>query len=91
MGGKGAFPHCLLLSVFLFSVVVSAGESNHRYKDGEPVKLWVNKVGHWFCGYATLELLQASIQLLPITRLQSYWKPAYNCCPLPDFWANSIA
>jgi hypothetical protein len=39
-----------LLQLFLVAVLiqllgVSAGESNHRYKDSEQVILWVNKVG----------------------------------------------
>mmetsp|Transcript_35820 Transcript_35820/g.47291 ORF Transcript_35820/g.47291 Transcript_35820/m.47291 type:complete len:612 (-) Transcript_35820:410-2245(-) len=40
-------PHILLLSLYLFSNLdgIGAGESNHKYDVGEPVNLWVNKIG----------------------------------------------
>ena len=39
-----AATYVALVCILLLSVGVSAGESNHRYKDGEAVTLWVNKV-----------------------------------------------
>lgn len=42
-----ARPGCcwLLLAGLLLALPVQASERNHRYKDKEPVVLWVNKVG----------------------------------------------
>eukprot|EP00002_Diphylleia_rotans_P006495 TRINITY_DN15858_c0_g1_i1.p1 TRINITY_DN15858_c0_g1~~TRINITY_DN15858_c0_g1_i1.p1 ORF type:complete len:588 (+),score=99.67 TRINITY_DN15858_c0_g1_i1:60-1823(+) len=36
---------CVLI---LFAAVIFSDERNHRYEDGETVKLWVNKVGPYF-------------------------------------------
>jgi hypothetical protein len=41
--GRGALLTLLLLGCL--AVCTRAGENNHRYKDGETVTLWVNKVG----------------------------------------------
>jgi hypothetical protein len=43
--GKGRCGLAGLLLLGCLAVCTLAGENNHRYKDGETVTLWVNKVG----------------------------------------------
>ncbi|WIA19220.1 hypothetical protein OEZ85_003860 [Tetradesmus obliquus] len=43
--GKGRWGLAALLLLGCLAVCTLAGENNHRYKDGEAVTLWVNKVG----------------------------------------------
>lgn len=65
----------MLLLLGLLSTTALAGTADHRYKPGEHVELWVNKVSFFFFGQSSLVFSPAGLLLGPPRSLWSLLLP----------------